>query len=61
MAHDLRKKRVQMPVIPSSATVRKRLGEVLADAKKLEVLLRLATELEQIDTTTPESTEVANG
>lgn len=44
---DLRSKRIHMPVIPSAATVRRRLDEVLAEAKQLNILLRLATELEQ--------------
>jgi sulfur transfer protein SufE len=37
-----------MPVIPSSQTVRERLREVLDQAERLKILLRLATELEQV-------------
>ena len=48
MATDLRVRRIQMPVIPSSHTVRERLREVLDQAERLKILLRLATELEQV-------------
>jgi hypothetical protein len=48
MATDLRVRPIQMPVIPSSQTVRERLREVLGQAERLKILLRLATELEQV-------------
>jgi len=47
MAHDLRTRRVQMPVIPSSETIKRRLAELKADAARLNILLRTAIELEQ--------------
>ena len=49
MVTDLRKRKIHLPVIPSSRTVKERLAEVMADAEKLEILLRLATELESVD------------
>lgn len=52
MTIDLRRRRVHLPVIPSSSVVRQRLQEVQDEARKLSVLLRLATELEQDDTST---------
>ncbi len=62
MATDLRPRRVCMPVIPSSATVRARLRQIQAEAEKLNVLLRLATELEQVDTAfAVDRQEVARG
>jgi len=48
MATDLRVRPIQMPVIPSSRTVREKLREVLDQAERLKILLRLATELEQV-------------
>jgi hypothetical protein len=48
MATDLRVRPIHMPVIPSSQTVRERLREVLDQAERLKILLRLATELEQV-------------
>ncbi len=38
-----------MPVIPSSHAVRERLREVLDQSERLKILLKLATELEQVD------------
>ena len=62
MATDLRKRKIPMPVIPSAATVNKRLAEVRADARKLEILLKLASELEAVDAeAAPETSEAANG
>jgi hypothetical protein len=49
MATDCRIPKISMPVIPSSRTVRERLREVETLAKRLRVLLRVASELEQID------------
>ena len=49
MATDLRPRKIAMPIIPSSRTVRERLAEVLAQAEKLKILLRLASELEAVD------------
>ena len=51
MIHDLRVKKIQMPVIPDRQLVEQRLNEVLHQAAKLRVLLRVATELEQLDAT----------
>jgi hypothetical protein len=48
MATDLRTRKIAMPVIPSSRIVRERLAEVLTQAEKLKVLLRIATELETV-------------
>jgi hypothetical protein len=48
MAIDLRTRKIAMPIIPSSRTVRERLAEVLTQAEKLKVLLRIATELETV-------------
>ena len=62
MAIDLRPRRVHFPVIPSSNVVRQRLQELQDEARKLDILLRLANELEQ--TTTPlakEGQEVDRG
>ena len=50
MATDLRPRKIAMPVLPSSRTVRERLTEVLTQAEKLRVLLRVATEMESIET-----------
>jgi hypothetical protein len=49
MVHDLRMKQVQMPVIPSRERIEKRLAEVRAIARKLEVLLLTAAEMDAID------------
>ena len=49
MATDLRPRKIAMPIIPSSRTVRERLAEVLAQAEKLKILLRVASELEAVD------------
>jgi len=48
MATDLRPRKIAMPIIPSSRTVRERLTEVLTQAEQLKILLRVATELESI-------------
>jgi len=58
MATDFRKRQIHMPVIPSSRTVRERLQEVLVQAERLKILLKLASELEQVpkDDTTWEDT-----
>ncbi len=61
MATDLRSQRVHLPVIPSSSTVRPRLRQLQAEAKKLNILLRLATELELVDATTDNRQEVGRG
>ncbi len=53
MATVLEPPKIAMPVIPSSRTVRERLAEVLAIAAKLEVLLRVAIEMESIDEAIP--------
>jgi hypothetical protein len=50
MATDLKVPKIHLPAIPSSRVVRERLQEVEALAKRLGVLLRLATELELVDT-----------
>lgn len=47
MATDFRRRQIHMPVIPASRTVRERLQEVMDQAEKLRILLRLAVELEQ--------------
>ncbi len=49
MATDLRVPKMQIPAMPSAKLVRERLDEVELLAKKLRVLLRVATEMEQID------------
>lgn len=49
MVHDLRMKRVSMPVIPSYKRVEARLAEVRALARKLEILLVTAAEMDAID------------
>ena len=49
MATDLRPRKIAMPISPSSRTVRERLAEVLAQAEKLKILLRVASELEAVD------------
>tara|TARA_A100001391_G_C5044452_1_gene271753 strand:- start:60 stop:212 length:153 start_codon:yes stop_codon:yes gene_type:complete len=49
-----------MPVIPSSERVRERLRQVQADAEKLKILLRLASELEQSEQATPDEPEVGH-
>ncbi|MBB3207500.1 hypothetical protein FHS27_003325 [Rhodopirellula rubra] len=61
MATDLRPKSLQMPVIPSSRIVRERLIQVQAEAAKLGILLRLATELEQSTESTSDASEVDRG
>jgi hypothetical protein len=48
MATDCRVPKISMPVIPSSRTVRERLREVETLAERLRVLLRIASELEQV-------------
>ena len=48
MATDLNKKR-RLPVLPSAANIRKRLEDVERDAKKLKLMLRLASEMESLD------------
>lgn len=47
MAIDLRTKRVNLPVIPSPCVIRKRIDELREEAAKLDILLRIATELEE--------------
>lgn len=49
MATDCRVPKISMPVIPSSRIVRERLREVETIANRLRVLLRVASELEQIE------------
>ena len=49
MANDLNRKKSRIPVIPSVAVVERKLAEVKRDVEKLEVLLRVAKELEVID------------
>jgi hypothetical protein len=49
MATDLRVPKFHLPAIPSAKIVQERLDEVESLAKKLRVLLRVATEMEQID------------
>ncbi len=49
MASDLNRKKPRIPVLPSVSVVQARLDEVKRDAQKLEVLLRVASELEAID------------
>lgn len=51
MIHDLRRKKpLNLPLIPDARTVRERLDEVLKEAEKLKVLLRLASEMDAIET-----------
>ncbi len=59
MATNLRPKRLHIPVIPSSATVQERLDQVQAEAKKLGILLRLAIELEQVESSASEGQEAS--
>lgn len=61
MATDLRVLRIQMPVIPSSRTVREKLREVLDQAERLKILLRLATELEQVKVETEPREDKSRG
>ena len=61
MAQDLRTKPLHLPVFPSSAVVRARLDQVRREAEKLNILLRLAVELEEVDTAAPDRQEVARG
>lgn len=50
MVHDLRRKgRLHMPIIPESSVLRERLDEVLKEAAKLEVLLRVALDMDGIE------------
>ena len=49
MATELSVPKISMPVIPSSRIVRERLREVETLAERLRVLLRVASEMEQID------------
>lgn len=49
MATDLRPRRLHLPVIPSSKTVQQRLQQLQTEAAKLNILLRLATELEHVE------------
>lgn len=54
MIHDLRRKKpLNLPLIPDARTVRERLDEVLKEAEKLKVLLRLASEMDAIETAEP--------
>ncbi|TWU24898.1 hypothetical protein Pla52o_11940 [Novipirellula galeiformis] len=49
--------------IPSEQTLRSKLRVIVAEAKRLELLISTARELERIEleATTPESTEVPRG
>lgn len=47
MVTDLRKKKFCLPVIPSSSTIRSRICETRAQLKQLEILLKLACDLEE--------------
>lgn len=49
MTNNLNRKKSRIPVIPSVAVVERKLAEVKRDVEKLEVLLRVAKELEAID------------
>ncbi len=49
MASDLNRKRRRIPVLPSTAIIKAKMAECKRDLEKLEVLLRVATELEAID------------
>ena len=49
MATDLRVPKLNIPSIPSAKIIQERLDEVELLAKKLRVLLRVATEMEQVD------------
>ena len=52
-----RRQKLNLPVIPASRMVKKRLREVQRDARKLEVLLRWATELEDAAESEPSQDE----
>ena len=52
MATDLNKKR-RIPVLPSSRALRERLEEIRRDAEKLELMLKLANEMEAVDKREP--------
>jgi hypothetical protein len=60
MATDCRIPKMHIPAIPSSRTVRERLQEVETLARRLKVLLRVATELEQVDSENPACSDPAN-
>ncbi len=49
MASDLNRKRLRIPVLPSTTIVKAKMAQCKRDLEKLEVLLRVATELEAID------------
>jgi len=53
MPTDLRPRRVHLPVIPSAKVIRQRLQELQAEARQLNILLRVASELEQESAPTP--------
>lgn len=57
MVHDLRMKQVSMPVIPSRERIEERLAEVRALARKLEILLVTAAEMDGIDSGVTSSAE----
>lgn len=62
MATDLRQRRLHLPVIPSADVVRQRLQELQDEARKLNILLKLASELEQDSQPLPkDGSEVAGG
>jgi len=50
MIHDLRRKKpLNLPLIPDAQTVQKRLDEVSKEKMKLEILLRVACEMDAIE------------
>jgi hypothetical protein len=49
MVTDFKRKKLHLPVIPSANVVRERLREAVEEVRKLELLLRLACDLERID------------
>ena len=49
MTTNLNRKKSRIPIIPSVDVVERKLAEVKRDVEKLEVLLRVAKELEAID------------
>ena len=49
MATNLNRKKSRIPVFPSVSVVKAKLDEVKRDAEKLEILLRVASEMEAID------------
>ncbi len=61
MATNLRVPKFHLPAIPSSRVVRERLKEVETLAKRLGILLRVATELEQAEQDDNKSDESEGG